>query len=102
MQAADQIHITCTVMQALAGGGFEQVFSSGDVYVNIQDHFDRHHPYVTWGPRRKYIYPGAPLWAAVFHPVPGHRWVKLTRDSRIHRTDYWKAAGVAWWPRPRV
>ena len=96
MQAADQFHITCTVTQAVAEGGFEQVFSSGDVYINIQDVlYDRHHPYVTWGPHNKYIYPGAPFWVAVFHPVPGRRWVKLMRASRIHRTDYWEG-GRRW------
>lgn len=41
LQGVSQFRINCTVTRFLAGGGQEQIFNSGNVYVNVQDHFDR-------------------------------------------------------------
>jgi hypothetical protein len=91
LQAADGFRINCTIFRQLAGGGTEQIFNSGNVNVSIADHFDRRHPYATWSAHVKYVYPGEPFWNAIpakAH-VPGRRWVKTERASRIHRTDWW-------------
>jgi hypothetical protein len=66
------------------------VFDSGTVHVPIDDIYDRHHPYVFWGPHYSPVYPGIPYWGAT-NPKrrPPRRFIKQVRQSRIHRTDYW-------------
>jgi hypothetical protein len=91
LQAADGFQVNCTLFRQLAGGGVEQIFNSGNVNIQIVDHFDRHHPYASWGSHVKYVYPGQPFWNAIpaKQHVRGLRWVKTARASRIHRTDLW-------------
>jgi hypothetical protein len=89
LQAADGFRISCRLFRPLATST-EEIFST-KVTVTLTDHFDRHHPYVQWGPARKFVYPGEPFWAAIPRGshIPGLRWVKDVRRSWIHRTDYW-------------
>lgn len=91
LQKVSGFQVNCTVTQLLAGGGQAQIFSSGDVYVNVQDHFDRSHPFATWWSHKRPIYPGQPFWNAIpaRERVRGVRWLKTSPQSRIHRTDYW-------------
>ena len=81
LQAADQFLVTCSLFRPLANGGTEQIFSSGNLFINIVDHFDRHHPYVQWIRPEAYIYPGQPFWNAI--PPKAHvHGVKYTRSNR--------------------
>jgi len=89
LQAAEGFDVSCNLFRPLPGGN-DQIFSAA-VRIGIEDHFDRHHPYVRWGPHVKYVYPGAPFWNAI--PPKAHElgvgWGKEVRQSRIHRTDVW-------------
>ena len=89
LQAADGFQVSCNLFRPLPGGN-DQIFSSS-LRIGIEDHFDRHHPYVRWGPHVKHIYPGVPFWNAI--PPKAHEvgvgWGRDVRESRIHRTDFW-------------
>ncbi len=91
LQGVRGFQISCQLFRILPRGAQEQIFSSGYIYVNIQDHIDRSHPYMTWAPHDRYIRPGIPFWTST--PIPPHttvtRWVKTSPPSRIHRTDLW-------------
>ena len=89
LQACDGFQITCTMFQVLAGGKTAQIFNSGNVGIGILDHFDRHHPYANWGSHTKFIAPGQPFWNAFPRKRGDPRWLKNSRATRIHRTDYW-------------
>jgi len=90
LQACEAFTVSCQLASRQADGSASSIFDS-TFTINIADHFDRHHPFVQWGPKVKYIYPGEPYWSAIPNRshVPGKRWVKQVPMSRIHRTDVW-------------
>lgn len=92
LQACEAFTVSCQLASRQADGSAQVIFDS-TFSIAILDHFDRHHPYVRWGPGVKYIYPGEPYWSAIPNKshVPGKRWVKQVAVSRIHRTDVWKS-----------
>ena len=91
-QGVRMFQVNCIVNQWVSGGGKTEIFNSGSVYVNISDYLDRSHPYFCWGPSYRYVYAGIPFWNATPKKtnVRGNRWVKISRASRIHRTDFWQ------------
>jgi hypothetical protein len=92
-QGVGSFQVNCTINQWLSSGGNTQIFNSGNVYLGVLDYLDRSHPYFAWAPSLRYIYPGIPYWNAtpVKDKIAGNRWVKNTRASRIHRTDFWQS-----------
>jgi len=92
LQGVSAFQVNCTVTQWLSTGGQAQIFNSGNVYLSVSDYLDRSHPYFKWPPSLRYIYPGIPYWNAtpIKDKIRGNRWVKSTRASRIHRTDFWQ------------
>lgn len=91
LQACEAFTVSCQLASRRADGSAQVIFDS-TFDINVPDHFDRHHPYVRWGPGVKYIYPGEPYWSAIPNRshVAGKRWVKRVPISRIHRTDVWR------------
>jgi hypothetical protein len=91
LQASEGFTVSCQLAARTPDGGSETWLNSV-VNITKPDHFDRHHPYVTWGGHTKYVYPGEPYWSAIpkrSHQA-GKRWVKKVGSSRIHRTDVWR------------
>ncbi len=91
LQACEAFTVSCQLASRQADGSARSIFDSTFI-ISILDHFDRHHPFVRWGPGVKYIYPGEPYWSAILNKshLPGKRWVKQVPVSRIHRTDVWR------------
>jgi hypothetical protein len=88
LQAESGFRLTLTLFQSIGGGGTLTVFAT-EIDVAIADHYDRHHPFVQWGPRQRVFSPGIPYWNAKAAP-PGTvktRYVREIGASRIHRTD---------------
>ncbi len=99
LQAADGYQITCTMSQILADGSTQGIFNSGKIFVQIEDVFDRHHPYATWPGTRSRSIPGnrsgMPFRRSSTSPggVGSRRSAPLASIERISG----KAGADAWW-----
>lgn len=85
LQACYGFDVVCNVFRPQPGGS-DPIFNAR-ADIGIQDHFDRRHPYVQWGPHVKHVCPGEPLCTP--SAINTGWWVKQVRQSRIHRTDFW-------------